>query len=45
MTEEDIADKVRRFAGERDSERTETIINTVLALEDLEEISTLTRLV
>jgi 2-methylcitrate dehydratase PrpD len=45
MTEEDIEDKVRRFAGERDSERTETIINTVLALEDLEEISTLTRLV
>jgi len=45
MTEDDISNKVRRFAGERDTKRTETIIDTVLTLEDLEEISILTRLV
>jgi 2-methylcitrate dehydratase PrpD len=41
----DVADKMRRFAGSRDSENTDTLIEMILALEDLEDLRELTELV
>jgi 2-methylcitrate dehydratase PrpD len=41
----DVADKMRRFAGSRDSENTDTLIEMILALEELEDLRELTELV
>jgi 2-methylcitrate dehydratase PrpD len=45
MAADDIADKVRFFAGNRDRKKTEQIIETVLHLESLPDIRTLTALI
>jgi 2-methylcitrate dehydratase PrpD len=45
MTLDDLKEKVRHFAGERDKERLETVINGIADLENMGDISELTELV
>jgi len=45
MEADDIADKLKRFSGDRNKENTDKLIELVLALENLEDIRELTEMV
>ncbi|MBC2717037.1 MAG: MmgE/PrpD family protein [Desulfobacteraceae bacterium] len=45
MTETDIIQKVKQYAGKRDADRIETVISKVLNLENVSDITELTRLI